>query len=95
METPATGPHSFDPDPNLKVWLNGDLISAADAKLSIFEHGLLYGDGIFEGLRSYNGRVFDAPTHLRRFFDSAKAIMLDLPYQPEAIAEAFVTALEA
>ncbi|HOO18169.1 MAG TPA: branched-chain-amino-acid transaminase [Phycisphaerae bacterium] len=94
MET-ATAPQNFDPDPNLKVWLNGNLITAADAKLSIFEHGLLYGDGIFEGLRSYNGRVFDAAGHLRRFFDSAKAIMLDLPYQPEDIEQAFTTTLDA
>jgi branched-chain amino acid aminotransferase len=94
MDT-ATTFQNFDPDPNLQVWLNGDLISAADAKLSIFEHGLLYGDGIFEGLRSYNGRVFDAPAHLRRFYDSAKAIMLDLPYPAEAIAHAFTAALDA
>jgi branched-chain amino acid aminotransferase len=94
MDT-GTAPQSFDPDPDLKVWLNGDLISAADAKLSIFEHGLLYGDGIFEGLRSYNGRVFDIAAHVRRFFDSAKAIMLDLPYPPEAIGHALTAALDA
>jgi branched-chain amino acid aminotransferase len=95
MATRPTVPVSFDPDPNLKVWLNGELIPAPEARLSIFEHGLLYGDGIFEGLRSYGGRVFDAAAHLRRFFDSARAIMLELPYGFDELTATLNAALEA
>ncbi len=88
-------PQRFDPDPHLKIWLNGDFVPAAEAKLSVFEHGLLYGDGIFEGIRSYNGRIFDAPAHLRRFYDSARAILLELPYSPQEVAAALNQTLEA
>jgi branched-chain amino acid aminotransferase len=91
---PATA-QSFDPDPNLKVWLNGELIPAADAKVSIFDHGLLYGDGVFEGLRSYNGRIFELAAHLKRFYDSARAIELTLPQPPDELDRALHATLEA
>lgn len=86
---------NLDPDPNLKVWLNGDFVSAADASLSIFEHGLLYGDGIFEGLRGYNGRIFDTQAHVKRFFESARALMIELPYSFEEIEQSLPATLEA
>ncbi|MFH1748732.1 MAG: branched-chain-amino-acid transaminase [Planctomycetota bacterium] len=86
---------NFDPDPNLKVWLNGDLVSTADAKLSIFEHGLLYGDGIFEGIRSYNGQIFAVEGHLKRFFESARALMIELPYSFEELSQSLSSTLEA
>ena len=76
---------SLDPDPNLKVWLNGELVSAAKASVSIFDHGLLYGDGVFEGIRSYNGRIFERQAHLKRFFESAWAILIELPYTAEEL----------
>ena len=61
------------------VYMNGEYKSYEDAKISVFDHGLLYGDGIFEGIRAYNGRLFKLEEHIRRFFEGAKAVMLDLP----------------
>ena len=64
---------------SLKVWIDGRLTDKADAKVSVFDHGLLYGDGIFEGIRVYNGKVFEADAHLDRLWASAKAIRLAIP----------------
>jgi branched-chain amino acid aminotransferase len=64
----------------LKIWLDGRLVEKADAKISVYDHGLLYGDGLFEGIRQYHGRIFECEAHLRRLFDSAKAIRLTIPY---------------
>lgn len=86
---------NYDPDPNLKVWLNGELVSAAAASVNIFDHGVLYGDGLFEGIRSYNGRIFERAAHLKRFFTGAKAITLTLPYTHEEIDRAMDATLEA
>ncbi len=61
------------------VYVNGQFRPAADAAVSVFDHGLLYGDGIFEGIRAYAGRVFKLERHIDRLFDSAKAIRLDVP----------------
>ena len=71
-----------------RVWLNGELVPADRAAVSVFDHGLLYGDGVFEGMRVYAGRVFKLQTHLERLFDSAKAIRLDIPYAIDQLAEA-------
>ena len=71
-----------------KVWLNGDLVPAEEAKVSVFDHGLLYGDGVFEGIRVYGGRIFKCETHLRRLFESAKAIRLTIDYSIEELTEA-------
>jgi branched-chain amino acid aminotransferase len=60
------------------VYVSGAWQSAADASISVFDHGLLYGDGVFEGIRAYNGRVFKLERHIDRLFDSAKAIRLDV-----------------
>ncbi len=65
--------------PDGLVYANGDFRPAADACVSLFDHGLLYGDGIFEGIRAYNGRVFKLESHIDRLFDSAKAIRLEVP----------------
>ena len=63
----------------MKIYIDGSFYSQADAKVSVFDHGLLYGDGIFEGIRFYNGRVFKLTEHLERLWDSAKAICLTIP----------------
>jgi len=72
----------------MKVYLNGDFVDQADAKVSVFDHGFLYGDGIFEGIRLYSGNVFKLDEHLERLEFSARAIMMDLPWTREEIAEA-------
>jgi branched-chain amino acid aminotransferase len=61
------------------VYVSGAWRTAAEASISVFDHGLLYGDGVFEGIRAYNGRVFKLERHIDRLFDSAKAIRLDIP----------------
>ena len=63
----------------MKIYLDGKFVDEADAKVSVFDHGLLYGDGVFEGIRLYGGNVFRLDEHLERFEYSAKAIMLELP----------------
>jgi branched-chain amino acid aminotransferase len=78
-----------------KVWLNGELVERAEARISVFDHGVLYGDGVFEGIRSYNGKVFRLDAHVRRLFDSARGIRLDIPMTPEAIAQAVQDTLAA
>ncbi len=72
----------------LKVYINGTLYDKDDAKISVFDHGLLYGDGVFEGMRAYGGRVFRLKQHLDRLWNSAKAIWLEIPLTQEALAKA-------
>ncbi len=73
---------------SLKIWINGKLHDKEDAKISVYDHGLLYGDGVFEGLRCYSGRVFRIDEHIERLWDSAQAIRLELPLTPSALHEA-------
>jgi branched-chain amino acid aminotransferase len=61
------------------IWIDGAWLDRAAAKISVFDHGLLYGDGVFEGIRAYNGRVFRLAEHLERLYDSARAIALTIP----------------
>jgi len=63
----------------MNVFIDGKFYNERDAKISVFDHGLLYGDGIFEGIRAYNGRVFKLKEHIDRLFYSAKAILLTIP----------------
>src|ERR1700689_3403782 len=63
----------------MKIYIDGKYFDEKNAKISVFDHGLLYGDGIFEGIRAYNGRVFKLKEHIDRLFMSAKAILLDIP----------------
>jgi branched-chain amino acid aminotransferase len=69
----------------MKIWLDGKLVDESEAKVSVFDHGLLYGDGVFEGIRIYNGRIFRLEKHIKRLFDSAKAIVLNLPWTQEEV----------
>ena len=71
----------------LKIHINGKLFDKEDAKISVYDHGLLYGDGVFEGMRSYGGKVFRMKAHLERLYDSAKAIWLEIPVSIEDMAK--------
>lgn len=70
-----------------KIWLDGSIVDESEAKISVFDHGILYGDGIFEGIRFYEGRVFRLTEHIERLFLSAKAILLKLPWTVEEVCE--------
>ena len=72
----------------LKVYINGKLFDKADAKISVYDHGLLYGDGVFEGIRSYSGRVFRLKEHVERLYESARAIHLQIPMSQTDMAGA-------
>lgn len=72
----------------MKIYLDGELYEKEEAKISVFDHGLLYGDGVFEGIRFYHDRVFRLTEHIDRLFDSAKAICLRTPLQKAAMMEA-------
>ena len=72
----------------MKIYIDGKFYGERDAKISVFDHGLLYGDGIFEGIRAYNGRVFRLKEHIDRLFYSAKGILLKIPMTPAAVTEA-------
>jgi len=79
----------------LQVWLDGKLVDEADAKISVFDHGLLYGDGVFEGIRVYDGRVFELEAHLRRLYESAKVIRLEVPMGKDELVAAIKKTVEA
>ena len=70
-----------------KIWLDGAIVDESEAKISVFDHGLLYGDGIFEGIRFYNSRVFRLEEHVERLFLSAKAILLKMPWTEQEVIE--------
>lgn len=72
----------------MKIYLDGKLVDQADAKISVFDHGLLYGDGIFEGIRLYSGNIFRLDEHLERLEYSAKALLLKMPWSRQEIADA-------
>lgn len=76
-------------------WINQEIKPAAEATVSVFDHGLLYGDGIFEGLRFYHGRTFMLEAHLQRLESSARAIGLELPYSLQQISVAIEKLIEA
>jgi branched-chain amino acid aminotransferase len=73
---------------NAKIYIDGRFYPEATAKISVLDHGLLYGDGIFEGIRFYNGRVFRLEEHLARLWDSARSICLEIPMSIHAMSEA-------
>ncbi len=79
----------------LKIWLDGKLVDETDAKISVFDHGLLYGDGVFEGIRVYNGKIFELEAHINRLFESAKAIRLTVPLSRKELVRAVEKTTEA
>ena len=80
---------------SLKIWISGQLYDKENAKISVYDHGLLYGDGVFEGMRSYSGKVFRLEEHLDRLWKSAKAIWLEMPMTREALGKAVNDTLAA
>jgi branched-chain amino acid aminotransferase len=74
----------------MKIYIDGALYPESEAKISVFDHGLLYGDGVFEGIRFYNGRVFELEAHLDRLWDSSRAICLTIPLSREEITAALL-----
>ena len=79
----------------MKIYIDGKFCSERDAKVSVFDHGLLYGDGVFEGIRAYNGRVFKLKEHIQRLFSSAKAILLEIPLTQTQMVKATVETIHA
>jgi branched-chain amino acid aminotransferase len=71
-----------------KIYINGKYYDKADAKISVYDHGLLYGDGVFEGIRIYAGKAFKLKEHVARLFESARHIQLEIPLTPEQMAKA-------
>ncbi len=72
----------------MKIWMDGEFVAKEDARISVYDHGLLYGDGVFEGIRIYNGKVFQRAAHMDRLFSSAEKIRLEIPYSKAELVEA-------
>lgn len=79
----------------MKVYINGKLFEKENAKISVFDHGLLYGDGVFEGIRIYNRKIFRLQEHLKRLIHSARAITLTIPLSLEALEKAVIQTVKA
>jgi branched-chain amino acid aminotransferase len=86
---------SAQQQPSLKIWLDGHLVDKADAKVSVYDHGLLYGDGVFEGIRVYNGRIFECEHHVKRLYLSARAIRLEIPFTKQQVIDAMEQTVKA
>ncbi len=72
----------------MKIWMDDKLVDKADAKVSVFDHGLLYGDGVFEGIRVYSGKIFELDAHLKRLYESARVIRLDVGMTVQELGDA-------
>ncbi|MGD0565741.1 MAG: branched-chain-amino-acid transaminase [Candidatus Goldiibacteriota bacterium] len=79
----------------MQINLNGKMVAKEDAVVSVFDHGLLYGDGVFEGIRIYSGNIFKLEEHIDRLYDSAKAIMLTIPVSKKQMIDEHVKAAKA
>ncbi|QSQ10300.1 Branched-chain-amino-acid aminotransferase [Koleobacter methoxysyntrophicus] len=78
---------------SIKVYINGEFVPKEEAKISVFDHGYLYGDGVFEGIRAYNGRVFRLKEHIDRLYDGVKSIMINLSETKEEMKEIILQTL--
>ena len=72
----------------MKIWIDGQMVDKMEAKVSVYDHAVLYGDGVFEGIRVYNGRIFECKLHMDRLWDCAERIRLTIPYTREEIIQA-------
>ena len=79
----------------LKVWLDDKLVDEAEAKITVYDHALLYADGVFEGIRVYNSRIFELEAHIRRLYESAKVIRLEVPMSKDKLIKAVEKTTEA
>jgi branched-chain amino acid aminotransferase len=79
----------------MKIWLDHGLVNKEDAKVSVFDHGLLYGDGVFEGIRVYGGKIFEIDAHLKRLWESAKVIRLEIPMTYDEMKDALYQTIQA
>lgn len=79
----------------MKIWLDGQLVDRKDARISVFDHGLLYGEGCFEGIRFYSGKIFRLDAHIRRLFDCMRYLMIELPWNFEEVCAATKETMEA
>jgi branched-chain amino acid aminotransferase len=80
---------------SVKIWIDGKLLPKEQATISVYDHGLLYGDGVFEGIRAYNGKIFECDAHVRRIYDSARSIRLEIPYTKQQFAAAIQETIQA
>lgn len=87
--------NTFAPRPGLKVWVGEGVVPVEQAVISVFDHALLYGDGIFEGIRIYRGRIFKEQEHIQRFIESAKVIRLNLPMNADQLSRAMYDTMRA
>src|SRR5262249_60302030 len=74
----------------MQVYVDGNFVPAEEARVSVFDHGFLYGDGVFEGIRVYDGTIFRLQQHVRRLYDSAQCLLLTIPLSPEEMSAAIV-----
>jgi branched-chain amino acid aminotransferase len=79
----------------MRIYVDGQLYAKEDARVSVFDHGFLYGDGVFEGIRVYDGCVFRLKEHLQRLYASAKTITLDIPLSYEQMRQAVLDTVAA
>ena len=79
---------------NIKIWIDGEMVDKMEAKVSVFDHAVLYGDGVFEGIRVYNGRIFECKLHMDRLYESAERIRLTIPYSREELVTAMEQCIE-
>ena len=79
----------------LKIWIDGKLVDEEQAKVSVFDHGLLYGDGVFEGIRVYGGKIFEFAAHMKRLYESAKVIRLEIPMDMASLCGAVEETVKA
>jgi branched-chain amino acid aminotransferase len=93
--TPTHNPASASKPASLLVWIDGKLVPKAEACVSVYDHGLLYGDGVFEGIRVYAGRIFEPVAHLRRLYDSARSIRLDIGIPMDELQKAIEATFRA
>src|SRR2546430_872415 len=78
-----------------RIWINGKLVDKNEARVSVYDHGLLYGDGVFEGIRIYGGKVFRLRQHVERLYESARSIWLEIPMSREQMADAITSTVQA